>query len=151
MNISDGRWRGCRRVRSPTGDAPPDLFSISIPGPRRLNSLPRTAGGLGAPTMIPVPGRFVSLTRRTIPVGVVTALLAVAVLSFLMPSPAAAPVAPPFGPNVQIHVPRGRSREPAPRPCRMDGHPEPDPGTGHLLRELDGRRAKLQSVRPRER
>src|SRR3989449_3404405 len=90
---------------SPPGDAPPDLFSISIPGPRRLNSLPRTAGGLGAPTMIPVPGCFVSLTRRTIPVGVVTALLAVAVLSFLMPSAAAAPVAPHFGPNVQIDVP----------------------------------------------
>ena len=55
--------------------------------------------------MIRVPGRFVSLTRRTIPVGVVTALLAVAMLSFLMPSAAAAPVAPHFGPNVQIDVP----------------------------------------------
>src|SRR3989449_23859 len=105
MNISDGRWRGCRRGPSPPGDAPPDVFSISIPGPRRLNSLPRTAGGLGAPTMIRVPGRFVSLTRRTIPVGIVTALLAVAMLSFLMPSAAAAPVAPHFGPNVQIDVP----------------------------------------------
>src|SRR3989475_9603346 len=55
--------------------------------------------------MIRVPGRFVSLTRRTIPVGIVTALLAVATLSFLMPSAAAAPVAPHFGPNVQIDVP----------------------------------------------
>jgi len=55
--------------------------------------------------MIRVPGRFVSLTRRTIPVGIVTALLAVAMLSFLMPSAAAAPVAPHFGPNVQIDVP----------------------------------------------
>src|SRR3989454_2137113 len=105
MNISDGRWRGCRRGPSPTGGAPPDLFPISIPGPRRLNSLPRTEGGSGAPAMIRVPGRFVSLTRRTIPVGVVTALLAVAMLSFLMPSAAAAPVAPHFGPNVQIDVP----------------------------------------------
>src|SRR5438093_1079463 len=90
---------------SPTGDAPPDLFSISIPGPRRLNSLPRTAGGLGAPTMIRVPGRPVSLTRRTIPIGVVSALLAVAMLAFLVPSAAAAPVAPHFGPTVQIDVP----------------------------------------------
>src|SRR2546427_8687382 len=105
MNISDGRWRGCRRGPPPTVAPPPALFTIPIPGPRRLNSRPRTAGGLGAPTMIPVPGRFVSLTRRTIPVGVVTALLAVAVLSFLMPSPAAAPGAPHFGPNVQIDVP----------------------------------------------
>src|SRR3989442_11774694 len=90
---------------SPTGDAPPDLFSISIPGPRRLNSLPRTAGALGAPAMLRVPARFVSLTRRTIPIGVVTALLAVALMAFLMPSAAAAPVAPHFGPNVQIDVP----------------------------------------------
>jgi len=55
--------------------------------------------------MIRVPGRPVSLTRRTIPIGVVAALLAVAMLAFLMPSAAAAPVAPYFGPNVQIDVP----------------------------------------------
>jgi len=55
--------------------------------------------------MIRVPGRPVSLTRRTIPIGVVTALLAVAMLAFLVPSAAAAPLAPHFGPNVQIDVP----------------------------------------------
>ena len=55
--------------------------------------------------MIRVPGRPVSLTRRTIPIGVVSALLAVAMLAFLVPSAAAAPVAPHFGPNVQIDVP----------------------------------------------
>src|SRR3989442_8137149 len=55
--------------------------------------------------MLRVPARFVSLTRRTIPIGVVTALLAVALIAFLMPSAAAAPVAPHFGPNVQIDVP----------------------------------------------
>jgi len=55
--------------------------------------------------MIRVPGRPVSLTRRTIPIGVVSALLAVAMLAFLVPSAAAAPVAPRFGPNVQIDVP----------------------------------------------
>src|SRR2546426_8288296 len=55
--------------------------------------------------MIRVPGRPVSLTRRTIPIGVVSALLTVAMLAFLVPSAAAAPVAPHFGPNVQIDVP----------------------------------------------
>jgi len=55
--------------------------------------------------MIRVPARFVSFTRRTIPIGVVAALLAVAMLAFLMPPVAAAPVAPHFGPNVQIDVP----------------------------------------------
>ena len=55
--------------------------------------------------MLRVPARFVSLTCRTIPIGVVTALLAVALMAFLMPSAAAAPVAPHFGPNVQIDVP----------------------------------------------
>src|SRR3989442_3459698 len=55
--------------------------------------------------MLRVPARFVTHSRRTIPIGVVTALLAVAVMAFLMPSAAAAPVAPHFGPNVQIDVP----------------------------------------------
>src|SRR2546425_1487816 len=55
--------------------------------------------------MLRVPARFVSLTCRTIPIGVVTALLAVALMAFFMPSAAAAPVAPHFGPNVQIDVP----------------------------------------------
>src|SRR3989442_5476769 len=55
--------------------------------------------------MIRVPNRFVCLSRRTIPIGVVTALLAVAMLAFLMPRVAAAPAAPHFGPNVQIDVP----------------------------------------------
>src|SRR2546425_11990675 len=102
MNISDGRWRGCRRGPSPTGDAPPDLFSISIPGPRRLNSLPRTAGALGAPAMLRVPTRFVSLTRRKIPIGVVTAPLAEALMPFPIPSSAAAPGARHFTTDVQI-------------------------------------------------
>ncbi len=55
--------------------------------------------------MLRVPGRPVSLARRMIPVGVVTALLAVAMLAFLARSAAAAPAAPYFGPNVQIDVP----------------------------------------------
>lgn len=55
--------------------------------------------------MLRVPGRPVSLGRRTVPLGLVTALLGVAILAFLMPSAAAAPVAPHFGPNVQIDVP----------------------------------------------
>src|SRR2546422_4604148 len=55
--------------------------------------------------MIRVPGRPVSLTRRTIPIGVVSALLAVAMLAFLGPAAAAGPVAPHFGPNGQIGGP----------------------------------------------
>jgi len=55
--------------------------------------------------MIRAPGRPVSLNRRTIPIGVVAALLTVAMLAFLMPSAAAAPAPPYFGPNVQIDVP----------------------------------------------
>src|SRR6058998_3159925 len=49
--------------------------------------------------------RLVSFVRRTIPLGIVTALLAVATLAFLTPDVAAAPAAPHFGPNVQIDVP----------------------------------------------
>src|SRR5437879_222922 len=86
------------------GRRPPDLFSISIPGPRRLNSLVRTSGCVGALPAVPTRARFVRLTRRTIPIGVVAALLAVAMLAFLMPPVAAAPVAPHFGPNVPIDV-----------------------------------------------
>lgn len=55
--------------------------------------------------MLRVPNRSVSLFRRIIPIGIVTALLAMAMLAFLTPSAAAAPVAPYFGPNVQIDVP----------------------------------------------
>src|SRR3989449_11418662 len=51
------------------------------------------------------PALLVSSPRRTIPIGVVAALLAVAMLAFLMPPVAAAPVAPDFVPNVQIDVP----------------------------------------------
>src|SRR5207249_10512247 len=91
-------------------------------GPRRLNTLPRTAGASGAPAMIRVPGRPVSLTRRTIPIGVVSALLAVAMLAFLVPSAAAAPVAPRFGPNVQIDAPPGnRASLPGPSPSLAAG------------------------------
>src|SRR5712692_7060663 len=55
--------------------------------------------------MLRVPGRPVCLARRTVPIGLVTALLGVAILAFLTPSAVAAPMAPHFGPNVQIDVP----------------------------------------------
>src|SRR2546428_1743146 len=48
------------------------------------------------------PAQFVV---RTFPIGVVSAFFAMAMLAFLMPSVAAAPAAPYWGPSVQIDVP----------------------------------------------
>ncbi len=81
------------------------LFSISIPGSSRLNSLARTAGASGAPTMSRVPERLASRVRRMRPIGIVTALLAVSLFAFLTPPAAAVPPAPYWGPSVQIDVP----------------------------------------------
>src|SRR5437667_118303 len=40
--------------------------------------------------------------------------------------------------------------EPAPRPCGVDRHSDCGLRSGHLLRELDGRRAELQPEQPRQ-
>src|SRR5712692_7538272 len=55
--------------------------------------------------MFRVPHGPTSLIVRTFPIAIVSAFLAMAVLAFLVPSVAAAPTPPYFGPNVQIDVP----------------------------------------------
>src|SRR5712691_12095481 len=55
--------------------------------------------------MFRVPHGPTSLIVRTFPIAIVSAFLAMAVLAFLVPSVAAAPTLPYFGPNVQIDVP----------------------------------------------
>src|SRR6266581_3722599 len=96
------------RARSHHEAVPPRsrvMFSISIPGSRRLNSLARTAGASGAPTMSRMPKRLASRVRRMVPIGIVTALLAVSLFAFLTPPAAAARAAPYWSPSVQIDVP----------------------------------------------
>ena len=55
--------------------------------------------------MLGVPHGPAPLIVRMFPFAIVSALLAVAILAFLVPSVAAAPTPPYFGPNVQIDVP----------------------------------------------
>src|SRR6266852_5125224 len=55
--------------------------------------------------MLRVPHGPAPLIVRTFPIAIVCALLAVAILAFLVPSVAAASTPPYFGPNVQIDVP----------------------------------------------
>ena len=52
-----------------------------------------------------MPERFASRVRRMVPIGIVTALLAVSLFAFLTPPAAAAPAAPYWSPSVQIDVP----------------------------------------------
>src|SRR2546427_4212669 len=52
-----------------------------------------------------VPERPASRVCRMVPIGIVTALLAVSLLAFFAPSVAAARAAPYWGPSVQIDVP----------------------------------------------
>ena len=52
-----------------------------------------------------VPERPTSRVCRMVPIGIVTALLAVSLLAFFPPSVAAARAAPYWGPSVQIDVP----------------------------------------------
>ena len=55
--------------------------------------------------MLRVPHGPAPLIVRIFPIAIVSALLAVAILAFLVPPVAAAPTPPYFGPNVQIDVP----------------------------------------------
>ena len=55
--------------------------------------------------MLRVPHRTAPRFGRMFPIGIVSALLTVAILAFLTPHAAASPTPPYFGPNVQLDVP----------------------------------------------